>query len=305
MLSFNPPAAVRRRAAALGAAGRAWLDTLPDLATDIAQDWGLTLGTVFSGGTSALVMEATTATGQPAVLKLQLPDGPSFENELEPLLLAQGRGYVRVLRHDRPRRALLMEPLGRRLSQMGLSPDAQMAIICATLKEAWIPAAPQAWLSTGADKARWLSASIQTWWEDLGRPCPEAVIARAVAHAETRAAAYDPERSVLVHGDAHGENVLERAGGFVLVDPDALFGERAYDLAIPMREWSAELLAGDPLALGRARCHRLAQFSGLDPEAIWQWGFVERVSTGLYLQTLTFEPQGREMLKVAQAWADA
>ncbi|HEY6739760.1 MAG TPA: hypothetical protein VI076_13025 [Actinopolymorphaceae bacterium] len=29
------------------------------------------------------------------------------------------------------------------------------------------------------------------------------------------------------------------------IDPDGLFAERAYDLAIPMREWSRELLAGD------------------------------------------------------------
>jgi hypothetical protein len=33
--------------------------------------------------------------------------------------------------------------------------------------------------------------------------------------------------------------------------PDGLCIERAYDLGIPMREWGAELLAGDPVALGQ------------------------------------------------------
>jgi streptomycin 6-kinase len=300
------PLEVRRRAMATGGAAQAWLADLPALAADIARDWGLTLGATLHGGSAAYVAQARTATGGAAVLKVQMPVEPAFENELEPLLLAHGRGYVRVLRHDRARRAMLQEPLGRRLSDLGLSIDAQMQAICATLRQAWVPATPQPWLNTGAEKAAWLTKFIGELWEELGRPCSQRVIDQAAAFAQARAAAYDPERSVLVHGDAHASNTLEAldwAGGFKLVDPDALFGEPAYDLAIPMRDWSAELLAGDPLALGRARCTRLAALSGLDPEPIWQWGVIERVSTGLFLMKLNAEAEGREMLRVSEAWA--
>lgn len=55
---------------------------------------------------------------------------------------------------------------------------------------------------------------------------------------------------------------------FKFVDPDGLFIEHAYDLGIPMREWGAELLAGDPLVLGRRRCRLLARLTGVAPEPI-------------------------------------
>ena len=60
------------------------------------------------------------------------------------------------------------------------------------------------------------------------------------------------------------------------MDPDGLVAEPAYDLAIPMIEWSRELLDGDATRLGRERC-----LTGVDARGIWEWGFVERVSTGL------------------------
>jgi streptomycin 6-kinase len=78
--------------------------------------------------------------------------------------------------------------------------------------------------------------------------------------------------------------------------------EPAYDLAIPMREWSEELLAGDPYQLAVARCQRLAMLTGVDEEPVWQWGFIERVSTALLCLKVGLEG-GREMLTVAEVCA--
>jgi streptomycin 6-kinase len=69
-----------------------------------------------------------------------------------------------------------------------------------------------------------------------------------------------------------------------------------------MREWTPELLVGDPLLLGGCRCRRLAELTGVDPELIWQWGFLERMSTGLLCMRVGLEG-AREMLAVADAWA--
>src|SRR5262249_31865724 len=55
-----------------------------------------------------------------------------------------------------------------------------------------------------------------------------------------------------------------------LTVPGGLVRAPAYDLSMPMRERSAELLAGDPVVLGRRRCARLAQLGEAEPEAIWQ-----------------------------------
>ena len=48
-----------------------------------------------------------------------------------------------------------------------------------------------------------------------------------------------------------------------------------------MREYNAELLAGDPERDAVTRCEQLAELGESTPAAVWQWGFVERVSTGL------------------------
>ena len=59
---------------------------------------------------------------------------------------------------------------------------------------------------------------------------------------------------------------------------DGTDAERACDLAVPMREWSSELRAA-PVRLGRERCAYLNRLSGENERAIWQWGFMEVVST--------------------------
>ena len=94
---------------------------------------------------------------------------------------------------------------------------------------------------------------------------------------------------MLIHGDAHPANVLEDPNDpntYKLIDPDGMRSEPAHDLAIPLRDWTDELLAGDAVALGHAWCRRLANRAGVDPRPIWEWAFVERVSTGLFLLRL-------------------
>jgi streptomycin 6-kinase len=113
--------------------------------------------------------------------------------------------------------------------------------------------------------------------------------------AARRAAAHDDERAVLVHGDVHQWNTLEAGGGFTLVDPDGLLAEPEYDLGVIMREDPVELLRGDPCE----RARRLAARTGLDPTAIWEWGVVERVSTGLICTMIGLQPTGHQMLAAA------
>ena len=92
---------------------------------------------------------------------------------------------------------------------------------------------------------------------------------------------------------------MEAADGFKLVDPDGLLAEPEYDLGIIMREDPLELLDGD--AYERARW--LAARTGLDAIGIWEWGVVERVSTGLLATKVGLQPVGRQMLAVADRLA--
>ena len=62
-----------------------------------------------------------------------------------------------------------------------------------------------------------------------------------------------------------------------------------------MREDAAELMHGDP----RERARWLARRTGRDEPAIWEWGVVERVSTGLLATRIGLQPVGRQMLAAA------
>lgn len=305
-LALDIPEAVRLKALSEGQEGEAWLAGLAGVVTGLESEWGLSLGRTLSGGTEAFVAEVTRADGRAAVLKVTRPGRPSASSELHALLAARGRGYAEVYRHDQSRGAMLLERLGPQLAGLGLPADAQLELLCATLQEAWAPLPEGARFMTGAEKARSLSGFIETAWLELERPCPERTVEVVLRYAEERSQRFDPAQAVLAHGDAHPWNTLRVPGEgperFKFVDPDGLFIERAYDLGILMREWTSELLSGDPLELGHGRCRRLAGLTGIDPAPIWQWGLIERVSTGLLCLKLGLQ-EARDMLTVANAWA--
>jgi streptomycin 6-kinase len=287
------PEVVRNKALAWDAGW--WIEAVPSLVARLEQEWSITVGRPFAGGTEALVAAVTLADGTDAVLKLLVPrDGDAARNEIEVLRLANGEGCVRLLRSDETRGALLLERLGGSLYELGLPLRQRHEILCSTAARVWRPA-PDCGLPTGAEKGRWLVEFITTTWEELDRPCSELAVDYAVACAQRRIAAHDDEHAVLVHGDVHQWNTLEAKGGFKLVDPDGLLAEAEYDMGILMREDPVELLEGD--AWDRARW--LAARTRLDATAIWEWGTVERVSTGLLCTRVSLQPVGRQMLATA------
>jgi streptomycin 6-kinase len=301
------PDAVRRRALAYGEAGARWLHELPSVVEELERRWCITVGSTFEGGTAACVAAATTADGAEAVVKIAMPatiDGDdAFERSVLAFGLARGRGCARLLAHDDELSALLIERLGRNLDELGLPVASQLEIICRTVEQMWVRVPPGTRLPSGAEKAEWLAEFIASSWEALDRPCSAAAIDMALGFAAARAAAFDPDTAVLVHGDAHSWNTLEAGNGtFKLVDPEGLISEPAHDLAVPMRELNEELLAGDALRLGRDRAQLLSRLTNVDMTAIWQWGFVERVSTGLY-SLQTGQVGATEFLEIADRWA--
>jgi streptomycin 6-kinase len=103
-------------------------------------------------------------------------------------------------------------------------------------------------------------------------------------------------QALLVHGDVHEWNTLQSSDGFKLIDPNGLLADAEYDLGILMRENPLELLNGDPFD----RAFRLANRCQLDATAIWEWGVIERVSTGLLATQVGLQSLGDQMLRVAE-----
>jgi streptomycin 6-kinase len=290
------PPVVREKALAVGAG--AWLDELPSLVGSLEADWQITVGRTFRDSTEAVVAEAVCADGERAVLKLIVPrGGDAAAHEITALRLAGGNGSPLLLRDDVTRGALLLERLGRPLSRLGLPTGRRHEILVGAARQVWRPA-PASGLPTGADKAASLAEFIEAMWEELERPCSRRAVDYALACAERRRDAYSEEAAVLVHGDVHQWNALEAGAGFKLVDPDGLVAEPEYDLGIIMRE--------DPLEGElRERARWLAGQTGLAEDAIWEWGVVERVSTGLLATRVGLQPVGREMLQAAEHVAAA
>lgn len=294
MPNLAVPAVVRSKAQAAGAL--AWLDALGDLVAGLERDWSIHVGAAYQDATEAYVARATLADGTPAVLKLMIPrPGEHAGHEITVLRLAGGQGCVRLLRADPARGALLLERLGRSLYELGYGVRRRHEILVDCAEQVW-RSAPDSGLPSGADKARWLAGFIMATWEELGRPCAGRAVDHALACAARRLAAHDDERAVLVHGDVHQWNALRADGGFKLVDPDGLLAEAEYDLGVLMREDPVELMTGDP----RARSRWLARRCGLDETAIWEWGVVERVSTGLLATRIGLQPVGGQMLAAAE-----
>ncbi|MBO0810746.1 MAG: hypothetical protein J2P23_01740 [Microlunatus sp.] len=289
------PEVLRNHAVAAGAEG--WLDDLPALVNHLEEQWDITVGRPLAGATEAYVAEATTSSGRPAVLKVLVPLSCSrARHEITALRLADGQGCVALLRDDPSLGALLLERLGRSLFELGVPIGRRHEILCDTAARLWRPA-QGCGLPTGADRARWLAASVTESWENLNRPCSERAIDLALACARRRETAHDDERAVLVHGDVHQLNALQAGPEFKLVDPDGLLAEPECDLGTIMRGDPVELLQGDP----QERARRLGARTGLDATAIWEWGVIERVASGLHCTEIDLQPLGRQTLAAADA----
>ncbi|MCK1796692.1 aminoglycoside phosphotransferase family protein [Streptomyces sp. XM4193] len=297
-----------------GPAGERWLTELAGRVRECERAWDFTAEAALPGGSEAYVVRGRRGTGEEAVLKLA-PPGGRFADELRTLTAARGRGYVAVLASDPDGGAALLEALGPSLDERAAASGQREAgrarwvieVLCATLRRAWQP--PPADAVPSADrKAAELLALIEQLWQELDRPCPERVVARARTYARRRAEAWDPGRAVVVHGDPHPGNALAvrtpRSGaepGHVFVDPDGFVGDPAYDLGVVLRDGCGELaLAPDPVGTVRSPCLGAAAATGVAADAVWEWAYTERVSTGLYLLALGEEEWGRGFLHTAE-----
>jgi streptomycin 6-kinase len=161
----------------------------------------------------------------------------------------------------------------------------------------------------------WFDAMTATSTSDLGAAiamalCPELPLAAVCGWLAIRASQqniFDLDRCVVVHGDPHPGNALRAAtsrpgaeSGFVFVDPDGFLAEPAYDLGVVLRDWCPQLLAGDAKSVARRYCALLAEHSGVDETAIWEWGFLERVSTGLFVLAFGAGDVARPFLETAE-----
>ncbi len=249
----------------------------------VCRRWDLTVEGWLDGGAGTPPLAVRRPDGSAAVLKIAEPGALDVATRV--MRADGGRAYAHVLAWDPGRGALLLERLGHDLWNESTTLDDQGEVLVPLLQEAWrVP------MSSGRpfeSKASGLLSILA----DLGARYGthhEDVLVVATEYASELASSERPE--VVCHGDPHAGNVLRRAAGWALIDPDGFVGERAYDLGVVMRDACREIVAaearhpGSARSLLREQCGRLADLADVDPERVWRWGFVERVTTGLYLR---------------------
>jgi streptomycin 6-kinase len=228
---------------------------LEGVAREVAADWDFELGPRFPLALHGFVAPA----GDDAVLKVT-PD-EYWETTLEPDALAhwEGEGAVRLLRHDRERRAFLLERVRPGTDIAALPDDEATAIAVEVGLKLWRPA---------AEPFAWIGDHVPGWLDE--EPNELTPFARELF------ASLDVGRTTLVHGDFHHQNILDAGGRYVAIDPQPFLGEPEFD--VPSFLWN-------PLPCRLRVEHlesRLTAFvaAGLDEERIRKWTVIR----GAYLQ---------------------
>ena len=290
-MSLDIPDQVRRTVIADG--NESWLDELPGVVDSLAREWSLMIGASFAGGHAALVVGVTLVDGTPAVLKIGVP-GRDIRHEATVLRLADGEGCAKLLGEDLGRRAILLEHLGAPMYDIVADPFSRHDLLCEVAIRLWRSISPDVDLPTGAKLAEQYADWLPRLWEQGGRPCSPAAVADALDCMDRRRLAHDDRTAVLVHGDIHEMNALQaRDGSYKLIDPGGLRAEPACDLGTIVR-CNPDL--GDDLW---ARTERLASRTGVDATAIWEWGTIHRVVSGVYACSIGFQPFGDLLLAEA------
>lgn len=280
--------AVRRHAAA---AGRLWLDALPELVALLSADWELRPGRVVRPGSRhSLVLYVERADGGPAVLKLVAPERrEAAAAEARALSRWAGQGAVRLLAAAPERGALLLEAARAEVPLLSLAEDRALLEAVSTVRRLWLAEEPD---DGGRDArgfaevravapARAAEAAARARGVGGGAvSAAEPLLAEAVELAAGLAAS-EPERALL-HGAFCQAAVLAADRlPWLAVGPEPVVGERAYDLAWLVQDRSETLIGmPGPAAAARRRLHRLADQVEVDRDRLRGWTLVRAAVAG-------------------------
>lgn len=232
-------------------------------AREVAREWGLTLGPEYPMARYSFAAPA----GDDAVLKIPPVEDDQADAEADALLLWAGDGAVRLLRHDRARRAMLLER-ARPGTDAGLATeDEAIAAAVAVGQRIWrAPPSGQRFPTVRDWVRRWL---------------PPDGTHELVPLARRTFASLDPAERVVVHGDFHHHNLLRHGARWVAIDPKPVLGEPEFD--VPAFLWNP---IGAPATRERT-LRRIQAFAdaGLDGDRIRRWTIVRGVCDGLPLSS--------------------
>ncbi len=259
-----------------GAAGRAWLDRLPQVLRECEERWAISVERPFPALSINYVAPATHSDGTQLVLKLGVPNG-ELKTEIAALRLYDGQGSVRLIAAEPDHGAMLLERIEPGMSLATVEDDEDATAHAAeVMRQLWRPVpTPNPF------------PSVSRWAADLD-DIPSAFgggtgpfSAELVDTARSLFADLLPSMgpSVLLHGDFHHMNILSaKRQPWLAIDPKGVVGEREYEVGALVRNPVPHFLdVPNPARKLRRRLDRLAADLAFDRERLRCWSLAQAV----------------------------
>lgn len=240
-----------------------WLERVPDLVAQCAEEWGLQLSEPYPSGAAGYAVRTELPDGRPAVLKLIYPDRES-EHEADALALWDGHGAVQLFARDDDLSAMVIERCEPGTTLAAAGADVALSALIALLPRLWVETGEP--FHTLEDEAAWWIGYLPEQWERSDRRVPRGLVDAAVDALSSLS--HSQGQLVLLHQDLHGDNVLaaEREP-WLVIDPKPLIGEREFAVAPIVRSFELGHSKRDALY----RLDRLTSELGLDRERARGW----------------------------------
>jgi streptomycin 6-kinase len=262
-----PDAFARSTVEREGAAGRRWIDSLPAIAAELVERWGLVVRDAPRHGYVALVVPVTRD-GDPLALRIGWLDASSRQEALV-LRHWDGDGAVRLLDEDERSGALLLEWLDPDRSLRSIPADDATSLAARLLRRLAVAAPPE--LVSVATEVQGLTESLRARWKTAGRPFRESLIDRAIEICRDEGSG--TER--VVNRDLHYDNVLAGTREpWLVIDPKALAGPIEFGVAQLLWNRFDELRNHSGI---RRRIEIVSDAAELDRELLerWLWAIEE------------------------------
>ncbi|MBM3468786.1 MAG: streptomycin phosphotransferase [Alphaproteobacteria bacterium] len=263
MNSFN-----KKMISLYGSDGRTWLDHLPHLIHELAEQWELGELSAWDNPSYNAVYFSTI---KPLVLKVGF-DRQGIEREARALKAFQGHGCVSLHKVDVEKGALL---IGRVLPGISLKSYFPHDDLKAVEKAVDVMSSLHKASSSSGDAS---FPTLHEWLSGLDSspniPHTPLQKARSLAARLLKTS----QKAVLLHGDLHHENILSFEEGWVAIDPKGVWGEPAFEVGAFVRNPVPDLL--NLSNVHHIINQRIDQFSSLlniEKSRLREWSFVESI----------------------------
>jgi len=261
-----------------GAAGVAWIDSLPDVLDAHLESWAVVPDGPAMHGHDGVVLPVRRRDGSPAGLKVSWLEAGRC-SEADALGAWDGRGAVRLLERDDAAGALLLEWVDPTRTVGELDRLAAAAVAGALCRRLAVPAPPGL---PGLEDvaARWVD-ELPGAWRRLGRPFDRRWVDDAVATCR-ELGPHQPRR--LLHGNLRFGHILRaEREPWLAIDPNGMAGDPAYEVAPLLGQLCAGLAAEhDRRAAVRDRLAVFADSAGVDARRAGRWAHAYLVEQTLW-----------------------